>query len=630
MVIHSFMFIGANLLFYLFTTSLALDSVRQHQSLSEDRTMISREGSFELGFFTPGSYLGIWYKNIPNKSVVWWTSSPKQAQNPLVQILDSGNLVVRDEENAVAGSYFWQSFDYPSDTLLPKMKLGWDLKTGLKRGLSSWRNPEDPCPGNFTYGMELGPRTYPEEYIRNGNTKYYRTGPWNGLRFSGVPEQKANDFLGFNFVYNDDEVYYAYTIEVNFMITRIVLNPTTGKRERSSWFVQNNAWMVNSSLPEDKCDDYGLCGANSNCSIIGQNPIYKMKKPRGNGKMKATVIAVAVIGVVSGMLFLGFCIHGRRKVSLKEKTKRNEMNKSLVWWSISQKQFENPLVQIVDSGNLVIRDEKDYNPEAYLYPSDTLLPDMKMGWDLRTGLKTCLSAWRSPDDPCPGNFTYGIELGPHTYPEAYIRKGNGKYYLTGPWNGLRFSGSPELKPNPLYGFHFVYNDDEVFRERSTWIEAERTWKQYSSVPRDYSDNYGLCRANGKCIIGQNPVCECLQGFKPKSQGNCNIMDWSQGCERNVPLNCQEKHSDGFVKFVGLRLPDITFTWVNKSMILQECRAKFLDNCSCMASENSDISGEGSGCVRWFGGLVDIRGFPEGGRDLHTRMPASELGPCLIL
>nr|XP_048323607.1 G-type lectin S-receptor-like serine/threonine-protein kinase At4g27290 [Ziziphus jujuba var. spinosa] len=305
-------------------------------------------------------------------------------------------------------------------------------------------------------------------------------------------------------------------------------------------------------------------------------------------------------------------------------------NKSLVWWSISQKQFENPLVQIVDSGNLVIRDEKDYNPEAYLYPSDTLLPDMKMGWDLRTGLKTCLSAWRSPDDPCPGNFTYGIELGPHTYPEAYIRKGNGKYYLTGPWNGLRFSGSPELKPNPLYGFHFVYNDDEVFRERSTWIEAERTWKQYSSVPRDYSDNYGLCRANGKCIIGQNPVCECLQGFKPKSQGNCNIMDWSQGCERNVPLNCQEKHSDGFVKFVGLRLPDITFTWVNKSMILQECRAKFLDNCSCMASENSDISGEGSGCVRWFGGLVDIRGFPEGGRDLHTRMPASELGPCLIL
>ena len=63
-----------------------------------------------------------------------------------VELLDSGNLVLRD---VVAGTYLWQSFDYPSDTLLPGMKLGWDLRTGLKRSLSAWKNSEDPCPGRF-------------------------------------------------------------------------------------------------------------------------------------------------------------------------------------------------------------------------------------------------------------------------------------------------------------------------------------------------------------------------------------------------------------------------------------------------------------------------------------------------
>ena len=56
---------------------------------------------------------------------------------------------------------------------------------------------------------------------------------------------------------------------------------------------------------------------------------------------------------------------------------------------------------------------------------------MKKGWDLRKGI------WKSPNDPSQGDFTYGIEMQPHSYPEAYIRKGNKKFYQTGPWNGLR-------------------------------------------------------------------------------------------------------------------------------------------------------------------------------------------------
>jgi hypothetical protein len=43
----------------------------------------------------------------------------------------------------------------------------------------------------------------------------------------------------------------------------------------------------------------------------------------------------------------------------------------------------------------------------------------------------------------------------------------------------------------------------------------------------------------------------------------------------------------------------------------------------MAYTNTNISGEGSGCVMWFGDLNDIRKFDDDGQDLYIRMDASE-------
>ena len=117
-----------------------------------------------------------------------------------------------------------------------------------------------------------------------------------------------------------------------------------------------------------------------------------------------------------------------------------------------------------------------------------------------------------------------------------------------------------------------------------------------------------------------PVCQCLKGFKPKSEV---YVERSQGCVRTKPLNYSRR--DGFVKFNDLKLPDSTSSWVSKSMNLNECREKCLDNSSCMAYTNSDIRGEGSGCAMWFGDLIDIRYFQDGGQDLYIRMSASEIG-----
>ncbi|GMN67209.1 hypothetical protein TIFTF001_036267 [Ficus carica] len=295
-------------------------------------------------------------------------------------------------------------------------------------------------------------------------------------------------------------------------------------------------------------------------------------------------------------------------------------NKSVVWSTSSSKQAKKPIVQLLDSGNLVLRAEEDGNLETnYLwqsfdYPSDTLLPNMKFGWDLKT---------------------------------AYLLKGTTKFARTGPWNGLRFSGTPEVKPNPLYGFDFVYTEDEVYytyslknksvisimmvnrttslRRRLIWVEADQSWRTYASSPRDNCDKYNVCGANANCVINDNPICQCLKGFKPKSQDKWNSMDWSDGCVRSSPLNCLEKDRDGFIQFSGLKVPDTTHSWINKSMNLKECRAKCLSDCACMAYINSDISGQGSGCAIWFGDLIAFRTFPTGGQNLFIRMPHSELG-----
>ncbi|XP_030440747.2 G-type lectin S-receptor-like serine/threonine-protein kinase At4g27290 [Syzygium oleosum] len=323
-------------------------------------------------------------------------------------------------------------------------------------------------------------------------------------------------------------------------------------------------------------------------------------------------------------------------------------NSTVVWSANSTGTAQDPVVQLLDNGNLVLRDGNDGDPgTAYLwqsfdYPTDTVIAEMKIGWDLRRGLDRRLTAWKSADDPSPGDFSWGLVL--HNYPEAVAWKGNQEYFRSGPWNGLRYSGAPEQRANPLFSFNFVNNEDEVYFifhlknksvlsrtilnqsnyawERYTWSEATQAWKLYTTVPKDYCDNYGLCGAFSNCDVTNLPVCQCLPGFSPKSPEKWKSMDWSGGCKRNQPLECGDR--DAFVKFGRLKLPDTTFSWVNRTLDLKECRAKCLRNCSCMAYTNSDITGAGSGCVMWFGDLVDIRNFADGGQDLYIRMPRSAL------
>ncbi|OIS96800.1 g-type lectin s-receptor-like serinethreonine-protein kinase [Nicotiana attenuata] len=106
--------------------------------------------------------------------VIWSSNATGRVQNPTAQLLDSGNLVVRD----ATANYLRQSFEYPGDIALPGMKVGIDLKTGFHRSLWSWKSRNDPSRDEFT--CTFHPRGFLQIFIMNGSFERYRAGPQNG------------------------------------------------------------------------------------------------------------------------------------------------------------------------------------------------------------------------------------------------------------------------------------------------------------------------------------------------------------------------------------------------------------------------------------------------------------------
>uniref|UniRef100_A0A5B6ZU00 Receptor-like serine/threonine-protein kinase n=1 Tax=Davidia involucrata TaxID=16924 RepID=A0A5B6ZU00_DAVIN len=296
-------------LFPIATT--AVDTITATQPLIYGQTIVSSGEVFELGFFTPGNskkwYVGIWYKNIPNNTIVWvanrdnpltnssgvfkiaddgnivlvdkspiptWSSNSNQSNtvSTVAQLLDSGNFVLRVENDVNPENYIWQSFDHPTDTLLPGMKLGWDSKTGLNRYLTSWMSDNnDPSSGDYTF--QLDTQGSPEAFLFNKQVRRYRSGPWNGLRFSGVPEMKPAYIFNFIFVLKQDEVYYSFELVNKSLVSRLIVNPS-GVLQRYTWIEETKVWNLFWYAPKDQCDSYRECGVYGVCDT-NASPVCK-------------------------------------------------------------------------------------------------------------------------------------------------------------------------------------------------------------------------------------------------------------------------------------------------------------------------------------------------------------------
>ncbi|EOY26775.1 Serine/threonine-protein kinase PBS1, putative [Theobroma cacao] len=239
------------------TTYSQTATIGQGQQLKHYQQLVSNSGMFKLGFKSVhhnNSYLGIWYYG-DDDNLLWVANrdTPISGTSGILEIDDHGNLIIVNEPadpfvlysveepsntNATledSGNFvlhelssdgsikqvLWQSFDHPTDTLLPGMKLGINSKTGLNWSLTSWRSDMSPASGSFTLGLD--PRDTSQLVIWWRGETYWKSGSF--LQGSSLVAL-VNGSYNFGFISNENETYFNYTVKKAVTIfPRLKLNP---------------------------------------------------------------------------------------------------------------------------------------------------------------------------------------------------------------------------------------------------------------------------------------------------------------------------------------------------------------------------------------------------------------------
>nr|GMD93029.1 G-type lectin S-receptor-like serine/threonine-protein kinase At4g27290 [Ipomoea batatas] len=325
-------------------------------------------------------------------------------------------------------------------------------------------------------------------------------------------------------------------------------------------------------------------------------------------------------------------------------THTNQAN--IVWSSNSSSpRINNPSLHLLDNGNLVVKNGHSFVWQSFDYPGNTLLPGMKLGWNLKTKTEWYMTSWRTENDPSTGDFSFTYRLDILGLPTVILRKGETVQFRTGTWDGTRLGqySLSDLYYMGVFKISLVYNDEDAYfwyqcLEASTisrlvvthtgvmtvyiWSKNKNGWLDTNPIQGDHCDTYGTCGNNNLCNAINLPPCECLDGFQPTSPLEWESLQWSSGCVRRKPLNCSEPQ--GFKKFSDIKLPDNSRILGNRTaMSLADCEKACLGNCSCSAYAWAEVVG----CAVWYGDLHDMRLYYSEAQDLYVRMPKSELnGP----
>uniref|UniRef100_A0A7N0ZQA2 Receptor-like serine/threonine-protein kinase n=1 Tax=Kalanchoe fedtschenkoi TaxID=63787 RepID=A0A7N0ZQA2_KALFE len=305
----------------------------------------------------------------------------------------------------------------------------------------------------------------------------------------------------------------------------------------------------------------------------------------------------------------------------------------------------NTAATLMDSGNLVMKDsDSKVVWQSFDSPTDTLLPGMKLGINLRTGRPWFLQAWRGSDDPGLGAYSLKLDL---DQPGQFSTwQGSKRYWTTGPWDGEKFSAIPGMRFNKIFNYSFVDNENESyltyipFKPNSTvravldvsgqlkqleWVEDTQQWNYYMGVPQPQCEIYAFCGPFGLCDSSTPDFCGCLSGFEPLSTANWRQGDRSAGCARRSQLQCGNSSvntdkEDGFLRLSHVKYPRDPIQ--DEIGSAQECQSTCLRQCSCTAYA-FDSSGR---CLMWRGDLLNVDQLKAGNDSAETvflKLAASE-------
>ncbi|VAH53749.1 unnamed protein product [Triticum turgidum subsp. durum] len=299
------------ILLFLFPFSKSDDQLAQGKPLSAGDILISKDGVFALGFFSPANsskslYVGIWFYNIPESSraIVWvanrdnpaTTASPAtlaiSVKSDLVLsdseghtlwmtknnitadedarasavLLDTGNLVLRSPN----GTVIWQSFDHPTDTILPGMRFLLSYKGRVMGRLVAWKGPDDPSVGDFSFGLD--PDLDMQMVTWHGDKLYCRISVWNGASVSGGTYPGNSSSVVYQTIVNTgDRFYLMYSVSDDSPYARIMLD-YTGTMRLLTWNSYSSSWIATSERPSGGYGVYASCGLFGYSDFTGPTP----------------------------------------------------------------------------------------------------------------------------------------------------------------------------------------------------------------------------------------------------------------------------------------------------------------------------------------------------------------------
>ncbi|CAN4096395.1 unnamed protein product [Withania somnifera] len=179
--------------------------------------------------------------------------------------------------------------------------------------------------------------------------------------------------------------------------------------------------------------------------------------------------------------------------------------------------------------------------QSFDYPTDILLPGMKLGRNVKTGQIWLLTSWISEDVPASGSFMIGIDT--NDIDQLIIWWLGSVFWTSGRWE------------NGMFGnVFFISTEDEKCSVNET-----RTLSRYAIDP------FGFIKERG----APGPFVVCF--YKP-----------SAGCVTAESIGCSIRNNSWFVRRFG-----------NDNMGLFDCKRQCENNCSFAAFASITATGTGS-------------------------------------
>ncbi|KAJ1261304.1 hypothetical protein BS78_09G018600 [Paspalum vaginatum] len=303
------------------------DTLVGSEALAIGDKLISRNGKFALGFFQPGSgisksvhntttpgwYLGIWFNRIPVFTVVWVGNREKPISDPNINVTHlkisrDGNLAIlnNDTKSIIWSTHIlvknwtgtnitntsailsndgnlaiialttqqmlWQSFDYPTNVMLPGAKFGRNKVTGFYHQAITTKSLVDPGPGS--YSIQLDPNGVVLLRRHKAPSVVY----WSWSSGNSSPDTlltilkevldldpRTRGLINPEYVENNEEEYYTYT-SPDKSSSIFALIDITGQLKLMVWSQATQSWQSSYAQPADPCTPYATCGPFTVCN----------------------------------------------------------------------------------------------------------------------------------------------------------------------------------------------------------------------------------------------------------------------------------------------------------------------------------------------------------------------------